>query len=107
MVFNNFAPTITVELTKPLFSYPTLEPRYFYMPFRLLYIMSNTNNMPDNMDTTPTMEAVLSEGVAKLAGPSKGVGDVRDGGLGGGRSACRLQHCFQDGWRDKIFTRPC
>ena len=46
--------------------------------------MSNTNNMPDNMDTTPTMEAVLSEGVAKLAGPSKGVGDVRDGGLGGG-----------------------
>ena len=41
--------------------------------------------MSDNhMDTTPTLEAVVTEGMAKLAGPSGGAGDGRNGGLGGG-----------------------
>ena len=49
----------------------------------------------ESMDTTPTtldaviseLETVFSEGTAKSAGPSGGDGEVRDGGLGGGRGA--------------------
>ena len=50
------------------------------MPFRKIIIMSQ-------MDTTPTIEAKLAEEMAKLAGPSGRVGEVWDGGLGGGDAA--------------------
>ena len=50
--------------------------------------------MSEKMDTTPTIDMVIaefetaiSEGMAMLAGPSGGAGEVRDGGLGGGRCA--------------------